>query len=159
MKKLLILAFLALPLFSMSQSSTVDLTEYGVPASVQTSETYPIKEVTTETGDIENKEIKIRYENGEKIVVTQLKKPLTIAVVRSEFNKILTKPNKTVSLKALVKTANELLIERTYKSDGRKIYKFMVLRVIKGKEYMIDSSEFDDLELCKGMMVLAKSIK
>ena len=159
MKKLLIFAMLAFPLFTMAQTATKDLTEYGVTANIQTSDTYPIKEVSTETGDIENKEIKIRYENGEKIVVTQLKKPLSIAVVRSEFNKILTKPNKTVTLKALVKTPNELLIERTYKSDGRKIYKFMVLRVIKGKEYMIDSSEFDDLELCKGMMALAKSIK
>ena len=159
MKKLLLLAFLASPFVSLAQTSMMDLAEYGVPTSVQTSETYPIKEVTTETGEIENKEIKIRYENGEKIVITQLKKPLTIAIVRSEFNKILTKPNKTVTLKALVKTANELLIERTYKSDGRKIYKFMVLRVIKGKEYMIDSSEIDDLELCKGMMALARTIK
>jgi hypothetical protein len=59
----------------------------------------------------------------------------------------------------LIKTPNDLLIERTYKDDGRKIYKFMVLRVIKGKEYMIDSSEFDDLTLCKEMMNIAKTFK
>jgi hypothetical protein len=35
----------------------------------------------------------------------------------------------------------------------------MVLRVIKGKEYMIDSSEFDDLTLCKEMMNIAKTFK
>jgi hypothetical protein len=35
----------------------------------------------------------------------------------------------------------------------------MLLRAIKGKEYMIESSEFDDLALCKDMMALAKTCK
>lgn len=158
MKKLLFTLFIV-PYMAFAQQAKVDLATYGIPASIQKHETFVIKEITQETGDIENKEVKIKYENGEKIVLAELRKPMTIAVVRSEFNKVLSKPNKTVTLKTLVKTSNDYLVERTYKSDGRKIYKFMLLRTIKGKEYMIESSEFDDLDTCKQMMDLAKTCK
>ena len=152
-------ALLFVPNFSIAQQNKTDLSQYGLKASIETHPTYTIREILQEEGDIENKEIKIKYENGEKIVIAELRKPMTIAVVRNEFNKVLSKPNKSVTLKALVKTSNEYLVERTYKSDGRKIYKFMLLRAIKGKEYMIESSEFDDLALCKDMMALAKTFK
>ncbi len=146
-------------MLTLAQQSNIQLSEYGIPASIGTHQTYAIQEITQKEGDMKIKEVKIRYENGEKLVVSEIKKPMSIAMIRSEFNKVLAKPNKNVTLKALVKTPNELLIERTYKDDGRKIYKYMVLRVIKGKEYMIDSSEFDDLTLCKEMMNIAKTFK
>lgn len=146
-------------MLTLAQQSNIQLSEYGIPASIETHQTYAIQEITQKEGDMKIKEVKIRYENGEKLVVSEIKKPMSIAMIRSEFNKVLAKPNKNVTLKALVKTPNELLIERTYKDDGRKIYKYMVLRVIKGKEYMIDSSEFDDLTLCKEMMNIAKTFK
>ena len=158
MKKLFF-ALLLFPMLSIAQLNKVDLSEYGLSASIETNETYPIKEISNKKGDMENNEVKIKFENGERIVVAEIRKPMTIAMIRSEFNKVFAKPNKTVTLKPLVKTPNEFLVERTYKDDGHKIYKFMILRVIKGKEYMIESSEFDDLALCKDLMNIAKTCK
>ncbi|QLH44827.1 MAG: hypothetical protein HWD58_03965 [Bacteroidota bacterium] len=67
--------------------------------------------------------------------------------------------HKGIKLKALVRTANEFLIQRTYDSDGRSIYKFLILRVIKGKEYMIESTEVSDESTCRQMFDLAKTIR
>ena len=84
---------------------------------------------------------------------------MTIAVTRAQFGKMFSQKHKGIKLKPLVRTANEFLIQRTYDSDGRSIYKFLILRVIKGKEYMIESSEVADESSCRQMFELAKTIR
>ena len=96
---------------------------------------------------------------GERITITQLNKKMDIALIKSQYKQALTKNHKSVTIKALVNSGNDLLIERTYKDDGGKIYKFLLLRVIKGKEYLIEGSETNEESMARKMMALAKTIQ
>jgi hypothetical protein len=157
MKKIIFL--LLLPCYVWAQTTSTDLSSYGIKASIATSSDLPVERIEQKESYLKTPEINIQLTNGEDITITQLKKPLTIALTKSEFAKVLKQKRKDISLKALVNTGNDMLIERSYKDDGRKIYKFMLLRVIKGKEYMIEGSEVSDEALCRKIMEMAKTCK
>ena len=158
MKNILFLLLL-LPLWMQAQNNRQSLSEYGLNATIGADSSLPVNRIEQKESHLKTNEIKIYLENREKITLTELNKQLNIAAIKGQFNKSLNTPHKEVSIKALIKSGNDLLIERTYKKDGRKIYKFMVFSVIKGKEYMIEGSEMDEEKLCRQMMQLAKSIK
>ncbi len=158
MKNVLLLLLL-LPMWMQAQNDRQSLSEYGLNATLSPDSSLPVNRIEQKESYLKTNEIKIYLENGERITLTELNKQLNIATVKSQFNKALSTPHKEVTIKALIKSGNDLLIERTYKKDGRKIYKFMVFSIIKGKEYMIEGSEMDEEALCRQVMKLAKTIR
>lgn len=158
MKKLLFIGLL-LPLVLWAQNERTDLSTYGIGATIGTHSELQIEKMEQRESDLKTTEVRIYLSNQERIDLIQLKKPLTIAVTRAQFGKMFSQKHKGIKLKALVRTANEFLIQRTYDSDGRSIYKFLILRVIKGKEYMIESTEVSDESTCRQMFDLAKTIR
>jgi hypothetical protein len=155
-----IIYILLLATTSNAFSQTKDLKEYGIVANIQENKETAISEIEKKLSYQKTTEVNIRYENGEKITIEELRKPLTIALTKKEYAKILKQKNKTVSLKAIINTGNDMLIERDYLGDDDRetVYLFMLLRKVNGKEYMIQSSTMSDLTLCKKMMELAKTI-
>ncbi len=158
MKQLLFLLLLA-PMWMLAQDHRTNLNDYGLNAFMHSDSAVAVERIEQKQSYLETNEIKIYLENGEKITITELNKKMSIATIKAQFNKLLSTQHKGITLKALVKSGNDLLIERTYKDSGRKIYKFMVLCVIKGKEYMIEGSEMDEEALCRQVMKLAKTIR
>jgi hypothetical protein len=121
--------------------------------------TLAVERIEQVESDLSTPEIKIFLKIGERITITQLNKKMDIALIKSQYKQALTKNHKSVTIKALVNSGNDLLIERTYKDDGGKIYKFLLLRVIKGKEYLIEGSETNEESMARKMMALAKTIQ
>lgn len=158
MKKILLVALL-LPLLVFAQNDKTSLSTYGLNASMGVDSALAVERIEQDESDLSTPEIKIFLNAGERITITQLNKKMNIALIKSQYKQVLSKKHPSVTLKALVNSGNDLLIERTYKEDGGKIYKFMLLRVIKGKEYMIEGSETNDESLARKMMALAKTIK
>jgi hypothetical protein len=158
MKKILLVALL-LPLLVFAQNDRTSLSTYGLNASMGIDSALAVERIEQEESDLSTPEIKIFLNVGERITITQLNKKMNLALVKSQYKQVLTKKHKSVTIKALVNSGNDLLIERTYKDDGGKIYKFLLLRVIKGKEYLIEGSETNEESLARKMMALAKTIK
>ncbi len=158
MKKILLVALL-LPLLVFAQNDKTSLSTYGLNASMGIDSALAVERIEQEESDLSTPEIKIFLNVGERITITQLNKKMNLALIKSQYKQVLTKKHKSVTIKALVNSGNDLLIERTYKDDGGKIYKFLLLRVIKGKEYLIEGSETNDESLARKMMALAKTIK
>jgi hypothetical protein len=121
--------------------------------------TLAVERIEQAESDLSTPEIKIFLKIGERITITQLNKKMDIALIKAQYKQVLTKNHKSVTIKALVNSGNDLLIERTYKDDGGKIYKFLLLRVIKGKEYLIEGSETNEESMARKMMALAKTIQ
>jgi hypothetical protein len=121
--------------------------------------TLAVERIEQVESDLSTPEIKIFLKIGERITITQLNKKMDIALIKAQYKQVLTKNHKSVTIKALVNSGNDLLIERTYKDDGGKIYKFLLLRVIKGKEYLIEGSETNEESMARKMMALAKTIQ
>jgi hypothetical protein len=121
--------------------------------------TLAVERIEQVESDLSTPEIKIFLKIGERITITQLNKKMDIALIKAQYKQALTKNHKSVTIKALVNSGNDLLIERTYKDDGGKIYKFLLLRVIKGKEYLIEGSETNEESMARKMMALAKTIQ
>lgn len=158
MKKILLVALL-LPLLVFAQNDRTSLSTYGLNASMGIDSALAVERIEQEESDLSTPEIKIFLNVGERITITQLNKKMNLALIKSQYKQVLTKKHKSVTIKALVNSGNDLLIERTYKDDGGKIYKFLLLRVIKGKEYLIEGSETNEESLARKMMALAKTIK
>ncbi|MBK8685109.1 MAG: hypothetical protein IPN26_08960 [Bacteroidetes bacterium] len=158
MKKILLVALL-LPLLVFAQNDKTSLSTYGLNASMGIDSALAVERIEQEESDLSTPEIKIFLNVGERITITQLNKKMNLALIKSQYKQVLTKKHKSVTIKALVNSGNDLLIERTYKDDGGKIYKFLLLRVIKGKEYLIEGSETNEESLARKMMALAKTIK
>ncbi|MFZ4751714.1 MAG: hypothetical protein ACOYLG_00085 [Chitinophagaceae bacterium] len=158
MKKLLFVA-LMLPLLVFAQNDKTSLSTYGLDARMNVDSTLAVERIEQEESDLSTPKIKIFLKVGERITITQLNKKMDIALIKSQYKQALTKNHKSVTIKALVNSGNDLLIERTYKDDGGKIYKFLLLRVIKGKEYLIEGSETNEESMARKMMALAKTIQ
>jgi hypothetical protein len=158
MKKLLFVA-LMLPLLVFAQNDKSSLSTYGLDARMNVDSTLAVERIEQVESDLSTPEIKIFLKIGERITITQLNKKMDIALIKAQYKQALTKNHKSVTIKALVNSGNDLLIERTYKDDGGKIYKFLLLRVIKGKEYLIEGSETNEESMARKMMALAKTIQ
>jgi hypothetical protein len=158
MKKLLFVA-LMLPLLVFAQNDKTSLSTYGLDARMNVDSTLAVERIEQVESDLSTPEIKIFLKIGERITITQLNKKMDIALIKAQYKQVLTKNHKSVTIKALVNSGNDLLIERTYKDDGGKIYKFLLLRVIKGKEYLIEGSETNEESMARKMMALAKTIQ
>jgi hypothetical protein len=158
MKKLLFVA-LMLPLLVFAQNDKTSLSTYGLDARMNVDSTLAVERIEQVESDLSTPEIKIFLKIGERITITQLNKKMDIALIKAQYKQALTKNHKSVTIKALVNSGNDLLIERTYKDDGGKIYKFLLLRVIKGKEYLIEGSETNEESMARKMMALAKTIQ
>jgi hypothetical protein len=158
MKKLLFVA-LMLPLLVFAQNDKTSLSTYGLDARMNVDSTLAVERIEQVESDLSTPEIKIFLKIGERITITQLNKKMNLALIKSQYKQVLTKKHKSVTIKALVNSGNDLLIERTYKDDGGKIYKFLLLRVIKGKEYLIEGSETNEESMARKMMALAKTIQ
>jgi hypothetical protein len=158
MKKLLFVA-LMLPLLVFAQNDKTSLSTYGLDARMNVDSTLAVERIEQAESDLSTPEIKIFLKIGERITITQLNKKMDIALIKAQYKQVLTKNHKSVTIKALVNSGNDLLIERTYKDDGGKIYKFLLLRVIKGKEYLIEGSETNEESMARKMMALAKTIQ
>jgi hypothetical protein len=158
MKKLLFVA-LMLPLLVFAQNDKTSLSTYGLDARMNVDSTLAVERIEQAESDLSTPEIKIFLKIGERITITQLNKKMDIALIKAQYKQALTKNHKSVTIKALVNSGNDLLIERTYKDDGGKIYKFLLLRVIKGKEYLIEGSETNEESMARKMMALAKTIQ
>jgi hypothetical protein len=158
MKKLLFVA-LMLPLLVFAQNDKSSLSTYGLDARMNVDSTLAVERIEQVESDLSTPEIKIFLKIGERITITQLNKKMDIALIKAQYKQVLTKNHKSVTIKALVNSGNDLLIERTYKDDGGKIYKFLLLRVIKGKEYLIEGSETNEESMARKMMALAKTIQ
>jgi hypothetical protein len=158
MKKLLFVA-LMLPLLVFAQNDKTSLSTYGLDARMNVDSTLAVERIEQVESDLSTLDIKIFLKIGERITITQLNKKMDIALIKSQYKQALTKNHKSVTIKALVNSGNDLLIERTYKDDGGKIYKFLLLRVIKGKEYLIEGSETNEESMARKMMALAKTIQ
>jgi hypothetical protein len=158
MKKLLFVA-LMLPLLVFAQNDKTSLSTYGLDARMNVDSTLAVDRIEQVESDLSTPEIKIFLKIGERITITQLNKKMDIALIKAQYKQVLTKNHKSVTIKALVNSGNDLLIERTYKDDGGKIYKFLLLRVIKGKEYLIEGSETNEESMARKMMALAKTIQ
>jgi hypothetical protein len=158
MKKLLFVA-LMLPLLVFAQNDKTSLSTYGLDARMNVDSTLAVERIEQVESDLSTPDIKIFLKIGERITITQLNKKMDIALIKAQYKQALTKNHKSVTIKALVNSGNDLLIERTYKDDGGKIYKFLLLRVIKGKEYLIEGSETNEESMARKMMALAKTIQ
>jgi hypothetical protein len=148
-----------LPLLVFAQNDKTSLSTYGLDARMNVDSTLAVERIEQAESDLSTPEIKIFLKIGERITITQLNKKMDIALIKAQYKQALTKNHKSVTIKALVNSGNDLLIERTYKDDGGKIYKFLLLRVIKGKEYLIEGSETNEESMARKMMALAKTIQ
>jgi hypothetical protein len=148
-----------LPLLVFAQNDKTSLSTYGLDARMNVDSTLAVERIEQVESDLSTPEIKIFLKIGERITITQLNKKMDIALIKAQYKQALTKNHKSVTIKALVNSGNDLLIERTYKDDGGKIYKFLLLRVIKGKEYLIEGSETNEESMARKMMALAKTIQ
>jgi hypothetical protein len=148
-----------LPLLVFAQNDKTSLSTYGLDARMNVDSTLAVERIEQVESDLSTPEIKIFLKIGERITITQLNKKMDIALIKAQYKQVLTKNHKSVTIKALVNSGNDLLIERTYKDDGGKIYKFLLLRVIKGKEYLIEGSETNEESMARKMMALAKTIQ
>lgn len=161
MKKLLFVV-LILPLLVFAQNAQNDkmsLSDYDLNARMNMDSSLDVERIEQEVSDLSTPKIKIFLKVGERITITQLNKKMDIALIKSQYKQALTKKHKSVSIKALVNSGNDLLIERTYKGDGGRIYKFLLLRVIQGKEYLIEGSETNEESVARNMITLAKTIQ
>jgi hypothetical protein len=160
MKHILLIALFLVPIFSIAQNEAkIDLTEYGLKASMTNNGVSTIKEIEKGESDFKTLEVKVRFENSNRLTITELKKPLTVPMYVKMSRQALASKNKTVTLKALVNSGTSLLVERTYKEDGRKIYKCMHGIIANGKHYLIDSDEIDEEATARKMLGIAQSFK
>ncbi len=149
-----------LPIFSVAQSGElIELGPYGLKATMTNNGVSTVKEIEAGESDMKTKEVKVRFENSNRLTITELKKPLTVPMFVKMTKQALNTKSKTVKLKAIINEGNAVLVERTYIESGEKIYKCMYGVIIKTKHYLIDSDEVNDVETCKKMLEIAKSFK
>lgn len=159
MKKILFL-LLFVPFFSFAQTDEkIDLSTYGLKATFTNNGISTVREIEKDESDFKTLEIKVRFENSNRLTITELKKPLTVPLTFKMMRQNLTTKNKTVKIKALVNVGNSFLIERTYLKDGSKIYKCFFGIIANGKHYLIDSNDIDDEATARKMLEIAQSFK
>lgn len=157
MRKILFIG-LCYPLILFAQNNEkINLSTANCPCSVVNQTPANVQSITTDD-DAGMPVAVIEFDNGHQLRVIALKKPITMMLIKKQMNQVLQTKNKQVVLKAIIKTGNELLLERKYIADGRIIYKSMYLFAAKGKEYMIESDELTSLDEAKLLLQTAKTV-
>ena len=159
MKKLLIL-FLTIPCLLFAQeTTTIDLTEYGLKASIvnNTSFSAPTEIIPYKNDKDGHIEISLKFENGNRLDIETIPKPMTAKVVNAQLKKMMTQKHEGITFKVIKWTATEIMFSRTKK--GSTIFKSMFLVSSKGKEIMVSSNDVDDEKTCQALHAMAKTFK
>jgi uncharacterized protein YjdB len=113
-------------------------------------------EVSMESNDEAGMKIyKIKFNDGNKLQVSVLNKPMTGAVMMQTVKDLAKKKQNGATIKIISQNTKEVIIERTM--GKAVIYKCYYITMQKGKEYLISSDEAHDLQTAKELMVVAKS--
>ena len=102
-------------------------------------------------------EITIKFENGNRLDIETIPKPMTAKVVNAQLKKMMAQKHEGITFKVIKWTANEIMFSRTKK--GSTIFKSMFLVSSKGKEIMVSSNDVDDEKTCQELHAMAKTFK
>jgi len=159
MKKILFL-LLAIPCLLFAQdATTIDLMEYGLKANIVNNTSFSApKEIIPYKNDKDGHiEIKIKFENGTRLDIETIPKPMTAKTVVSQLKKMIAQKHPGLVFKIIKSTPTEIMFSRT--KNGNTIFKSMYLISSKGKEIMVSSNDVDDEKTCQELHAMAKTFK
>jgi hypothetical protein len=153
MKKLFLILLLS-PLCCFAQNEIVDLTSYGLKATLSNSDntTFTVKA----DEDMGSKEYSI-YFGDNKIKVTDYAKPMTVKKVLDIYRGLPKEKSKSTKFKLIEQSPTKVVLERTIK--GEIDYLFFYGYVVKGKQIIVEGTSIKDLETCKALQKIAATFK
>lgn len=159
MNKLLILLLTIPCLLFAQETTTIDLTEYGLKASIVNNTSFSApREIVPYKNDKNGRiEITIKFENGNRLDIETIPKPMTAKTVNAQLKKMMAQKHEGITFKVIKWTATEIMFSRTKK--GSTIFKSMFLVSSKGKEIMVSSNDVDDEKTCQELHAMAKTFK
>jgi hypothetical protein len=141
-----------------SQNNNIfSLQSVGLNAVMDTKGKFD-SEVSMESDDEAGmKMYKVKFNDGSKLDVAILKKPVTGAMMMKMVKDLAKKKQNGTSIKIISQGAKEVIIERS--KEDKVIYKCFYITLQKGKEYMVSSDDLDNLQTAKDLLEVAKSFK
>jgi hypothetical protein len=153
MKKLLFMLLLS-PLLNYAQNTTIDLSTYGLKATLNNPDNY---EYTVKKSDEDGIIEYNIYLDDDKITVNDYPKPMTAKKVMDIYFSMPKTKSKSSTFKILEKGANKVVIEANYSGSLR--YMFFYSFVAKGKQIVVAGTSIKDLETCKKLQKIGESFK
>jgi hypothetical protein len=159
MKKLAF-AFLFITQIAIAQDAStniISLQSLGLNAELDTKGKFDSEVQMHADEEAGMKMYNLKFDDGNKLEITALKKPLTGAVMMKMAKDLAAKKQKNFTVKIIKQSTNELLIMRS--TESKTIYKSMYVAKVKGKEYLISSDDVDDLQTAQDLLEVSKSFK
>jgi len=153
MKKLFFILLLS-PVFGFAQNTTIDLTSYGLNATLSNPDntTFTVKKEV----DMGTTVYSI-YFGDNRIKVSDFPKPMTAKQVMDVYQGMPKTKSKSSTFKILDKGPNKFILEANYSGSIR--YTFFYSVAAKGKQIIVEGTSKKDLEECKMLQKIGESFK